>query len=689
MSDAIEGLLWNSDEVKHVRREIVRGMPPIPETGWRPPPEYPNLSRADVIAVDLETWDPELKQNGPGWARGVGHIAGAAIGTKDGCRWYFPMRHTVQPEDNLDPDHTLVWLRDTLGNPAQAKIGANLMYDLGWLRQEGVNVAGELHDIQFAEALLIERGQVDLETLGERYLGMGKQSNAMYEWCAAYYGGKPTGTHQGGNIHRCPPRLVGPYAMSDVDLPLRIFPHQLTQLLKQGLYALYRMECELIPLLLDMRFAGVAVDLDEAERVSDRLLDLEITKQNELNQLRGVDINVNSNDSLADLFDHLGLEYPFTEKGKPSFKKDFLDDVEHPVGELIRTVRNAQKLRNTFINGYIKGSNINGKIYGSFHPLRGNEGGTRSGRFSSSHPNLQNIPSRDPVWAPILRGMFVPDPGHARWVSMDYAQIEYRLLVHYARGQAGMGARRAFEQNPDMDYHKFVQDLIFERTGKRIPRKPLKNINFGLIYGMGQAKLARSLGMDKNQAKAMFDAYFKAIPFARDTMEYYTTFAKEHGYVKTILGRRSRFDVWVPRKDKYADALPLGLARAAYGYDIERAFTHKALNRVLQGSAADLMKLAMLEAYKAGAFKVTGTPRLTVHDELNWSDPGGVDTGFEVVRHIMEQCLGSLNVPVRTSAEYGPDWGHLTEAHSCRLNGTIATQQLSRDLERIVSHHAF
>jgi DNA polymerase I-like protein with 3'-5' exonuclease and polymerase domains len=299
-------------------------------------------------------------------------------------------------------------------------------------------------------------------------------------------------------------------------------------------------------------------------------------------------------------------------------------------------------------------------IYGQFHQLRGEGGGTRSGRYSSSTPNLQNIPSNDPELAPLIRGIFVPDFGHIAWRKYDYSQIEYRFLIHFAIGRAGEEIRAYFMANPDTDYHVYAQELVFEKTGIRIERKPIKKINFGLIYGMGVKVLAAELGMPVKQAKALMASYFDGVPFAKPTMEDAMQTAQDTGLMTTILNRKSRFDLWEPAKwGTGAIALPYQQALNNYGGKIQRAQTHKALNRRLQGSAADLMKVAMLRCFEDGIFDETGVPRLTVHDELDFSDPGGKQKAFDEMQHVMETAI-PLNVPVKADGDIGPDWGHVS-----------------------------
>jgi DNA polymerase I-like protein with 3'-5' exonuclease and polymerase domains len=659
MRDDAIGMFWEDVPAVRGKGRIAAVMPDIPETGWQMPQYLPDLSASSIISIDTETFDPELIEKGPGWARGKGHIVGISIGDDKGGAWYFPIRHEIFPEENWDPEVVLNWLRKQLSNPLQPKVGANLLYDLGWLKHEGVEVAGDLYDVQYAEALLHEARTVALEDLGQRYLGMGKESNTLYQWCADYYGGNPNGK-QRANIYRTPARLTGYYAESDAYLPIKILEKQWPLLVEEGLMDLFIMECELMPLYLAMRFAGVTVNIPYAEELRDTLEKKELEVQKNFEKQLGFGINVNATDSLVKIFDSFGLSYPTTAKGNPSFTKQFLEGLDNPAGVVINEIRQLQKLRGTFVESYILDSHVNGKVYGQFHPLRGEGGGTRSGRYSSSTPNLQNIPSRDPVLAPMIRGLFIPDVGHCAWRKYDYSQIEYRFMVHFAVGQAGNRARAMFNANPDLDYHDFAQQLIKDKLGIHIDRKPIKNINFGLIYGMGQATLSKNLGLTKKAGNELFEAYFEAVDFAKPTMEQAMAEAQDSGIIKTIMGRKSRFDLWESANwDRNSVGLPLEKALVTYA-KIRRAYTHKALNRKLQGSAADQMKKAMHKCWKDGVFDATGVPRLTVHDELDFSDPGGRDEAFLEMQHVMETAL-PLSIPVKADGEIGPDWGHVTD----------------------------
>lgn len=644
------------------KRAALRVPPPIPHTGWTPPREFPRLDGAVALSFDTETKDVNLLEKGPGWVRRDGHICGFSVAAVDSLgnrgKWYFPVRHEVESHDNLDPTNAFNWLRDNLQTPHVPKIGANLLYDIGWLTTENIFVQGELHDVQFAEALLNESGEVNLEYLGQKYVGSGKETSLMYTWSAQAYGGE-IGSKQRANIYRCPPRLVGFYGESDADLPLSVLERQTPLMRHERLYDLYRMECDLIYLLTRMRMRGVRVDVQAAERMYVELGAKVKNLYAELKHNTGVSVDsVNSGGQLAKLFDACGVSYPRTAEGAPSFQKKWLEALDHPLGDAINNIREHEKLRSTFVKSYILEGNVKGRVHTLFHPLRGDENGTRSGRLASSDPNLQNIPSRTEL-GKLVREIFVPDCGHCWWRKFDYSQIEYRNLVHFAVGPGSDDVRKQYCDDPDTDYHVFTQQLVKMKTGRDIPRKPIKNINFGLLYGMGKPKLARQLGVGRDEAEAIFKAYHSGAPYVKATMDAASAEAADLGYITTILGRRSRFDLWEPAEINYenrAFALPFEAALRQYGPNIKRAHTHKAINRRLQGSSADQMKLAMWRGWKDGVFDVIGVPGLTVHDELDFSDDGTCDEAFMYFQHVMETCI-TMRIPIRADMDIGPNWG--------------------------------
>jgi DNA polymerase-1 len=651
-------LFWLPDE--KVIKPVRRPMPPIPNTGWKNPEYFPDLSQAKAIALDTETKDPELLIAGPGWGRGPdkGHIIGISVATDCGYKGYFPMRHELG--GNMDPGAVLAWARKELSRPHQVKVGLNLTYDNGWLKNEGVEVAGLSYDCGFAEALIDEYAPQDLESLGQKYLGMGKESNLMYKWLADAYGGKENGT-QRANMYRCPVELAGPYAVSDAILPLQIIRKQWEIMQREGLLEVFMMETELMPLMIAMRFKGARVDLPYANKLRDQLEEQSGIMQEELRAQVGFRVNVNSGPDLAKAFDKLGYDYEVTKDGNPSFTAEFLKAQTHGLAKHVIATREVMKMKSTFVEGYILNKNINGRIHCQFKQLKGARGGTGSGRFSSSDPNLQNIPIRTKLGAQI-RAAFVPELGET-WKSLDLSSIEYRVLAHFAVGQGSAEVRAAFNADPTTDFHQLVCDMINDLTGVGISRKSTKTINFGLLYGMGLDKLAASLMLPADKAKLLVDSYFDASPYVRQTLEHYSNEANRLGYVSTIMGRRARFDFWVPNNRGGRDKTPLkwDAAVAAYGPRLQRVGLHKAVNRVLQGSAADAMKMAMLKYWKSGLFDIMPM-LLTVHDETSFSFDGSKlhQEALLEARHMMENPF-PMNIPLLSSCDSGPNWGEVEE----------------------------
>lgn len=661
------GFFWEDHpalKARGERVEVVRALPAIPDTGWKAPTSFPRLEAAGMLCIDCETFDPDLLTHGPGWGRGVGHIAGIAVGTDDGQRWYFPMRHTVG-EGNLPPDAVLQWARDTFADARQPKVFANAQYDLGWLSQEGVEVAGDIIDVQIAEPLLDEHARsYSLDTLAHKYLNEGKVDDALYAWCQRAYGGKE-GRPQAGNIWRAPPCLVGPYAESDVDLPLRIWRKQQPLLEEQGLMALFCMESALPRILMRMRMKGVRVDVKRAQQVKEDLAARTNAALRRLKELCGREVEVWAAESIARALDKYGIEYPRTEKGAPSFTSDWLNFHPSEIATLIRDARRYSKAGSTFIDGYILDKQINGRVHGQFHQLRGDSGGTIVGRFSSSDPNLENIPARDPELGPLIRSLWLPEEGH-RWTVYDFSQIQFRIMTHYAIGQGAEEARARYHADPNTDYHAMTQQLIRETTGMALERKPVKNINFGLAFTMGVDKLAAGMGISVAEAKPLIDAYHKGIPFVRATSDKIAMVGQQRGYIKGIMGRRHRFNYWEPREwnkraackltmDKAALMMELGTARER---DIVRAFTHLGLNRLAQDGEGTHVKKALVDCYQAGLFDVIGYPLNIVHDDVNFSNAGTaeVEQALAQARQFMEQAL-TWKVPMVVNREDGTHWG--------------------------------
>ena len=954
-------------------------MVPIPDTGWRTPDEFPRLDAAKLICIDTETKDPHLKEKGAGDCRGDGHIVGLAVGTDDGHRWYFPMRHEVGG-GNMNPAMVMQWAKDELGRVHQPKVGANLLYDLGWLATEGVEVKGPLIDVQYAEPLLNEHAfSYALENLGRQYLGEGKSDEVLHKWLSMAYGGPATRKAQAKNYYRAPARLMGPYAEGDVDLPLRIWELQKVQLEQEGLTSLFEMECKLIPMLLAMRRRGVRVDLDKANAAKALLDAKRLEAVSRIKSLAGVRVDIWAAASIAQAFDKMGISYPTTPKSKaPSFTATWLENHQSELAGLVRQARKMDKAKGTFIDGYIFGHQHESIIHASFHPLRSDDGGTVSGRFASSDPNLQNISAHDPFLGPLIRGLFVPHLGDTQWrvhdwcltgdtliqtdrgsmrmdevvrtrpkvlsivpntnaleykdvvkstlvgvtdvyeivledgskvratgdhkwlshkppgergfdwimtkeltpgislghVFTNYAidkgraqlsfrgnqhyrahlvieahlgkrpvnyvdhidgnrgnddyhnlqyltsaenlaqggqrywkavklgersdenrlvnlrhglehnrrsyigegnpnygkkrpgvggrpflgtvehcpicckefkrqrtsskkycslacysaarsgnhkvvsirhvgkepvyqitvadnhnyvlenglvsancQIEYKLLAHYARGPGSSEMRQRYISDPTTDYHKATQEIIRGLTGLDLGRKPTKCINFGLVYGMGQAKLGADLGLTKQKSNEFFSTYHEGVPFVQSTTRAISSAAAKRGYLTTLLGRRARFPFWEPADWNLRDQIKMSTNKAKVEEavlklrqaivaarkagnttdpvpraGVARARTHKAANALFQGGAADIMKKAMVDIWESGVCDVLGAPLAVVHDEVDWSDPGTTEAAaaLKEAKHIMETCV-ELRVPMTVDEEIGSCWGDAEE----------------------------
>lgn len=614
---------------------------------------YTSLAGQGAISIDCETYDPDLKKRGPGPHRD-GFIAGVAVGTQAGYRNYFPIAHEAGP--NLPKADVLSWLSQQLRLDVP-KVGANLIYDLAFLSAAGVNATGPFYDVQIAEPLLDEtRLSYSLDNLAKHYLGESKVQDELTAWIVEQFGKK----NPKSNIWRAPSDIVARYAIGDVDLPLRIFAKQEVELKKKGrLWDLFLMESKLIPMLLAMRQRGVRVDLDRAEQLYTKLSTKQDDASAAIKAMTGIEIAPWNARSLAKIFDHLGLDFPRTPKiNAPSFTKAWLEHHPHPVTNLIRRVRHLDKLRETFVKGFILEGHTNGRIYTQFNQLRSDDFGTVSGRLSSSMPNLQQIPARS-AEGKLIRSIFIPDEGQ-RLFKNDYSQIEYRLIVNDAASLSLPGAQAAADQynsDENADFHQIVADM----TG--LSRDAAKTVNFGLAYGEGVASLCESLGLNGEDGEALLGEYHRRAPFIKQLSASNTRTAVRSGEIETLLGRIRHFNTWEIRR---GDQVFYFRHRRPGS---RRAFTHAALNARIQGSAADIMKLSMVNIWESGICDVLGAPHLTVHDELcgSYHDNNAGREALRELSHAMESCV-ELLVPLKVDVSTGPNWG-TCEKQSDDLSG--------------------
>ncbi len=613
------------------------------EADWNIPTEYPDLTKHKQIAVDLETCDPNLMTLGPGWSRKDGFIVGIAVAAGD-YQGYFPIRH--ENGHNLDPKMTMKWFKKQMATPDIDKIMHNATYDAGWLRAEGVELQGRIIDTMIAAPLVDEnRFSFSLNNLGRDYLGE-RKNETLLRAAAKEWGIDPK-----GEMWRLPPKYVGSYAEQDAALTLRLYERLNIEIVKQELSHIFDLETSLIPLMVDMREKGVRVDLDKADRVRKDLRSKVRGYKAEIKRKTGIEIEPWASASVATVFDELGLEYPKTEAGSPSFTKHFLNAHPNDVAQMIVKLREFDKADSTFIDSIMRHEH-KGRIHTEFHQLRSDDGGTVTGRFSSSNPNLQQFPARDPDIKKAIRGLFIPEEGD-KWGSFDYSSQEPRLLVHFASSVPDRFKHNVVDtivdeyNSGDVDLHQMVADLA------GISRKEAKVVNLGIMYGMGVGKLSNQLDITKEEAKELLNSHQSSVPFVKQLATMASQRAEEHGQIRTILGRKCRFHLWEPRTFGYNKPLPLEEAKKQYGNvgALKRAFTYKALNKLIQGSAADQTKKAMADCYAQG-FK----PLLTVHDELCFSIENQEQA--DQIVEIMETGL-PLNVPSKVDAELGDNWGEV------------------------------
>ena len=608
-----------------------------PQTEWLPPEEFPDLSQYAEIAIDLETKDPDLMKMGSGAVTGRGDVTGIAVAVDDWAA-YYPIAH--EGGGNMDRKMVLKWVQDVLNTPA-VKIFHNAMYDVCWLRHLGITIRGRIVDTMIAAALVDENQlRYDLNNCSKRYTGQGKDESALY--AAA----KEWGIDPKAEMYKLPAMYVGAYAEKDAQLTLALWKELKKEILHQDISAIFQLELDLFPCLVNMRFLGVRVNQEQAAIEKQTLVEQEKKLLHEVGISTGIDVQIWAARSIAKVFDKLKLPYDRTIKTQaPSFTKNFLMNYPHPLVKRIAQAREINKAHTTFIDTILKHT-YKGRIYAEINQLRGDNGGTVTGRFSYANPNLQQIPARNKDLGPRIRRLFIPEEGHS-WGCFDYNQQEPRLVVHYAALQNLYGVDEVLEayQKGDADFHSIVADMA------EIPRYQAKTINLGLFYGMGKNKLQAELGVNKERAQELFQQYHGRVPFVKQLMDAVMKRAQDSGKIRTLLGRLCRFHLWEPNYFGIHKALPHEQAILEHGPGIRRAYTYKALNKLIQGSAADMTKKAMIKLYKAGII-----PHIQVHDELDISVKD--DKQAKQIVEIMESAVG-LEVPNKVDYESGENWGDI------------------------------
>jgi len=513
----------------------------------------------------------------------------------------------------------------------------------------GIEMEGRLIDTMLAAPLIDEnRRYYSLNSVCYDYLGEMKSEAALRE-AAAEFGVDPK-----AEMYKLPAAYVGEYAEADARLTLDLWQHFKALLSQEDLWQIFDLESEVLPLCIDMTWNGVRIDLDRAEKLKQKLLRETKVILSKIKKETGVSCELWAAASVAKVFDFYNIPYGRTKTGLPSFTKNFLQNHPHPVAQQIAEARETDKIGNTFLSSIFRYAE-KGRIHGHINQLRSEGGGTVTGRLSMANPNLQQIPARNPRFAEAIRGLFLPEENE-RWASLDYSQQEPRILVHYASltGKRGLTGSdlfvQAYRDDPKTDFHQMVADIA------KIPRKQAKTINLALMYGMGQTKLAEQLDVTPEEAKHLIQQYHQQVPFVKelmDTVQRRVGGPLGSGFVRSLLGRKCRFNLWEPNLFVTSKALPKEQAVIEYGNNIKRAYTYKSLNRLIQASASDFTKRAMVEIYKTGK-----VPLIQIHDELALSVKDREEA--RGIQEIMENCV-ELQVPCPTDAALGPDWGNLKE----------------------------
>jgi DNA polymerase I-like protein with 3'-5' exonuclease and polymerase domains len=632
-----------------------------PQVEWTPPEEFPNLSKYDEIAIDFETKDPDLKTKGSASVRGIGDVVGIAVAVKDFCG-YYPIAHETGP--NMNRKQVLGWFADVLKTPAD-KIFHNAMYDILWIKRLGLTVHGTVVDTMTVASLVNEnRFRYDLNSVGAEYTGMTKNESALN--AAA----KEWGLDPKAEMYKLPAMYVGEYAEKDAELTLALWQELKKEIEHQELHSIVSLEQRVFPCLVDMKWKGVRVDLNQLEILEKKLKTTYSDCVERVKKATGIFPEIWAAKSIAKVCDGLGIKYERTEKtNAPSFTKNYLSKHKNPVIRSIAAARQADKLRNTFLES-IKNYVVNGRIHADIHQLKGDQGGTVTGRLSYSHPNLQQLPNYTNIGMGI-RSIFIPEEG-CEWGCFDYSQQEPRLVVHFALRTPGItgvseiaekyhkGVEKTLHKNlkirKDQDFHQIVADIA------DIDRSDAKTINLGLFYGMGQAKLQAQLGInDENEAKELLARYHRSVPFVKQLIRSVMDRAQRKGRVRTLLGRACRFDMWEPKQFGMHKPLPFNQACDEIGIgNIKRAFTYKALNKLIQGSAADMTKQAMINLYEQGI-----TPMIQLHDELDISVKSE-SQAKEIVK-IMEESV-PLEIPNKVDYESGSNWGSIDKENEVNEN---------------------
>lgn len=642
---------------------------------WIKPVAFPDFTGVKRIAIDTETRDEGLKAGlGSGWFNRNGEVLGMSIAFRDAenniRRYYYPIAHI---ENNMDDVvGTVKFFREFFADYTGELVFHNAVYDIGWLKSLGIlfNKEAVLVDTSYAAALLDEnRFSYRLDDLAKEELGVGKDYTMLEEAMAER--GIRTIKEMMQRLQELPAEYVGPYAEQDAEVTLRLWEHYSDLIaLDKGLPQVMRLECRGIPMLIAMRERGVPLDMDRVHELIKDFKKREDELQNELNFLAGQPFpRTRTAAQVALIVKTVGEEYfKKSDKGNYLVGKKHIGNIKHPLLDTLKELNHVTKLRKDFLENFLK-YEVNGRIHAEFHPLKTNREGssdiisTKTGRFSSSSPNLTNIPA-DGELGKLIRSCFIPDEG-CDWLCADYSQQEYRWAAHFAikaRVQGWQTVKKMYELNPKLDFHDMGSELLFGNTD-HANRKKVKTLGFGILYGQGLAGFASALGCDMSEAKDLLEKYKEKVPFVTGVMQSAMRQAQSTGMIRTYYGRIRHYDFYElgGKKNKLNLGVVKGLAEAVrktmtkndpwYNQPIKRYKTYTAINSACQGSSADQTKAAAVYMFE----KYGIVPYIIVHDEFDLPVPKGNKEIPKQVVSTMENIF-KLEVPVRAEAGLGRNW---------------------------------
>jgi len=583
------------------------------------------LDASSLIAFDTETTALDPLQ---------AELVGLSLAVKEGEGYYIPLGHKGE-QPQLKVSEVIEALTPALTNPSIEKAGHNIKYDALVLARYGLRVSPLSFDTMIAEWLTNpasrDLGLKDLAgtllgirmTRIEELIGRGKNQLTMDE---------------------VPIAAAAPYAAADAEVTLRLIPLLKEKMQKTNSTGIFNtIEMPLVPVLLKMEQEGISLDIDFFKRFSAEIGERLRLIEDEVHQAVGHAFNLNSSQQLSKvLFEDLKLEPPDrnkrTSSGHFSTSAAVLDELkgQHVVVDLLLEYRELSKLKSTYLDALPQQINPrDNRVHTSF-----NQTGSVTGRLASSDPNLQNIPTRTETGRQVRLG-FIAAPGH-RLLSVDYSQIELRIVAHMSGDEAML---KAFRDGQDIHATTAaaIYDLPLEQVTKE-QRRHAKAINFGLIYGMSAFGLSRSTDLTLGEAENFVRDYFEHFPGVKKYLDQIRVLAARQGYVETMLGRRRYF----PNL-----ANPLNQM-------MRNREEREAINAPIQGTAADIMKIAMIRVQRALEESASRARMiLQVHDELVLEVPENeIALTSQLVRGIMEAAY-KLDIPLLTEARSGVNWGSM------------------------------